>query len=140
MDNLDRLAAQTAQSIIKKTQQQAGNLITKTLGVLQKNGVYAATLFLLSRTSNEKEIAEKSVLPELVNILSSTKLSSFNLKYEGKGNFDNAKDRSAAEALLRHISDRVCNDLDTLLLVKQVWEQTLIYARYGAKAARKEGN
>jgi hypothetical protein len=32
------------------------------------------------------------------------------------------------------LTDSVCNDLDKLLLVKQLWEQTLIYARYGAKA------
>ena len=39
----------------------------------------------------------------------------------------------AAEAL-RFVTEHISGDLDTLLLVKRVWEQTLIYTRYGAKA------
>jgi len=37
--------------------------------------------------------------------------------------------------ILKHISDIVCANLDPLLLVKELYEQTLIYARYGARSA-----
>jgi hypothetical protein len=129
MKNLDVLAARTAQGIIDDTRLMNGakldagkvdNLVTKALGVLQENGVYAALLYLYSRTEkSDKFIAEKtrerllSLLPELgLSGLSSTQ---------------------ASEAL-KFLIDNVCDDLDRLLLVKQLWEQTLIYARYGAKA------
>ena len=36
--------------------------------------------------------------------------------------------------MLRYFGDEICIDLDILLITKQLWEQTLIYARYGAKA------
>jgi len=110
-NNLDWHAAQAGQQIIKttKTRRNNGkeeeikandveNLATKALGVLQENGVYAAFLYLYSRSENEQHIAKP------------------------------------AEQVLKFLTDAICNDLDRLLLVKQLWEQTLIYARYGAKA------
>ncbi len=124
MKNLDLIAARTAQAIINETnQQEAGevdNLITKALGVLQENGVYAAMLYLYSRTSAaDKAVAEKTRkrLLDLTAELGLPRLAN--------------TDPSAA---LKFLTDNVCNDLDRLLLVKQLWEQTLIYARYGAKA------
>ena len=35
--------------------------------------------------------------------------------------------------LLKGLSNNVAGDIHTLLLVKQLWEQTLIYARYACK-------
>lgn len=126
MKNLDTLAAQTAQKIIADTAQQKSsdvdNIATKTLGVLQENGVYAATLFLFSRTSKtDKELApfiRKALLslsPEL------------QINAALPAQFD-------AQSALKFVTDHIANELDRLLLVKQVWEQTLIYVRYGAKA------
>ncbi len=63
-----RLAAQYAQKIVADGKAEIENLITKSLGVLQEQGVYACMLFLLSRTSNEKGQAEK-VRPHLYNLL-----------------------------------------------------------------------
>lgn len=126
MKNLDLIAAQTAQAIISSTRTKkydvnnVENLVTKALGVLQENGVYASMLYLYSRTNvTERPIAEEcrskllSVMPEL--------------------GFPELTNRNASTAL-KFLTDRVCNDLDRLLLVKQLWEQTLIYTRYGAKA------
>ncbi len=129
MHNLDTLAAQTAQAIIDTggfKPAEVDNLATKALGVLQENGVYAATLFLCSRSGQDGKIAP-SVRKRLLCLAARRVLN-----------------RSApddeAQAALRFLTDHVCNDLDTLLLVKQVWEQTLIYVRYGAKARKaKEG-
>lgn len=134
--NLDRLAAGTAQKIIQETGAKAENLITKTLGVLQENGVYAAVLFLLSRTSDEKKMAEKTVVPKLVDLLARPELQALGVNYTGSMDFANEKNRSASMELLKHTSERICDDLDRLFLVKALFEQTLIYARYGAKAAQ----
>jgi len=124
--NLDLEATKTAQKIINKTSKispnEIENLITKTLGILQENGVYACTLYLYSRTSDsEKEVSEvtRNELLKMAELL-------------GKEPEDDEK----AEDVLKFLTDNICNDLDTLFLTKQLWEQTLTYARYGAKARR----
>lgn len=121
--NLDQLAAQSAQQIVADGKADIENLITKTLGVLQEQGVYACLLFLFSRTSDEKSLAAKA-RPHLYALLK--ELPAFA-----------ASDISDQNAL-QFFANTVCGDLDTLLLVKDLYEQTLIYARYGAKAAGKE--
>ncbi len=123
MKNLDLLAAQAAQTIITNTTAQKSsevdNLTTKALGVLQENGIYAALLYLYSRTNaTDKSIAEKT-REILLSLLSELALSS---------------PSTDASTALKFLTDNICNDLDRLLLVKQLWEQTLIYTRYGAKA------
>lgn len=117
--NLDQLAAQYAQKIVADGRADIENLITKSLGVLQEQGVYACLLFLCSRTGNEKSLAEKT-RPHLYNLLKALPVFAD----------EEINDQNA----LRFFADTVCSDLDTLLLVKELYEQTLIYARYGAKA------
>lgn len=132
MDNLDQLAAKMAQDIIQKTIEHKHNagdvdrLATKALGVLQEQGVYAVTLFLYSRSGAEKDIAPDlraplfDLLPQMISADTNAVPSD-----------------DDTQARLRFISEQVTDDLDTLLLVKQVWEQTLIYVRYGAKAYKE---
>ncbi len=128
MDNLDQLAAKAAQDIIRETIEHChnassvDNLATKTLGVLQEQGVYAATLFLYSRSGNDDRIAPdlRKPLFDLLPYITSV----------------DAVPPDDAQPRLRLVSEQVTDDLDTLLLVKQVWEQTLIYVRYGAKAQK----
>lgn len=120
--NLDQLAAQYAQKIVADGKAEIENLITKTLGVLQEQGIYACMLFLFSRTSNEKNLAAKT-RPHLYALLKELPVFA-----ASEINDSNA---------LKFFADTVCNDLDTLLLVKDLYEQTLIYARYGAKAEGK---
>ena len=118
------MAAQTAQSIIASTKNfgksQVEGLATKALGVLQENGVYAATLFLYSRSGPDGEIA-------CYVRMSLLKLAADEIVKQ-------AAPEDKAEQALRFVTEHISGDLDTLLLVKQVWEQTLIYVRYGAKA------
>ncbi len=135
--NLDQLAARTAQDIIEKAGYKVENLITKTLGVLQENGVYAAVLFLLSRTSGEKEMAEKDLLPQLIRLLAQPELQFLGIDYKGPINFTDNRDRSVSK-LLTYVADTICNDIDKLFLIKKLYEQVLIYARYGAKAAKED--
>ena len=128
MKNIDLIAAETAQAIIKAVKDvkiaikatDAENLITKSLGVLQENGVYAVLLYLYSRTSDTDKLVAEKVREQLLNMMSQLAISS-----------PPSIDVSTALAFL---TERVCPYLDILLLVKQTWEQTLIYARYGAKA------
>ena len=139
MPNLDRLAAQRAQAIITRTvpetedgsliskaAKEADNTVTKTLGVLQENGLYACALFLTSRTDREIDRAQ-IILDELLNLL-----------VELDFGWTKPNSRSSLE-VLRFMSDTVTENLERLLLSKEVCEQSLIYARYGAKARSNEG-
>lgn len=119
--NLDYLAATCAQEIIKRASAKASardvdTTVTKALGVLQENGVYACFLYLLAK---EKDLG-KIVVEEMLNVLQ-------NLGW-------NKPSSLTPDVVLRHISENVTRDLERLLLAKEVLEQTLIYARYGAKA------
>ncbi len=126
-NNLDWLAAKSAQKIIHRTKERKAseleNTVTKALGVLQENGVYACFLYLLAK---EKEDG-KVVVDEMLNLL------------EGLG-FGWVKPSSGdVDQILQYITDNVSGnlkrgDLERLLLAKETLEQMLIYARYGAKA------
>ncbi len=124
--NLDLHAARTAQTMIGDTKkkakaQDAENLITKALGVLQENGVYACVLFLYA--SKEGHIAD----PVCQSLLQMT--TQLGLSPVAQWKWQDG---------LKFVSEKICSDLDRLLLVRQLWEQTLIYARYGAKAWKEE--
>jgi hypothetical protein len=139
MRNLDLLAAQTAQKIIADTTDgqkaaEVDNLITKALGVLQENGVYAALLYLYSRSAGEQPVA-KQIRLRLLHLTSELALKPPTDRQVGdKVVVEDAQ----ASIALQFLTDHICNDLDRLLLIKQLWEQTLIYARYGAKAREAE--
>ncbi len=138
MKNLDLIAAKAAQEIIANTQTyitkndkreevkkpieggEVDNLATKALGVLQENGVYAVQLYLYSRTGKAEESIAKQTREKLLSLL----------REFGLPELENTN----AATALAFLTEHVCTDLDRLLMVKQLWEQTLIYARYGAKA------
>ncbi len=123
--NLDRLAARHAQAIIEQTVDDQGikasemdNTITKTLGVLMEDGVYACFLYLLAK---EKENG-RAVVQEMLRLVDE-------LGFDwGKPVDDEPRN------VLAHISERVTQKLEPMLLVKEILERMLIYARYGAKA------
>ena len=124
MKDLDLLAAQTGQEIIAQTESRSANdvenLITKSLGVLQENGVYAALLYLYSRSNTTEKPIAVPTRKNLLALLRKLDLS--------------APEGNDATVALKFLTDDICSNLDRLLLVKQLWEQTLIYTRYGAKA------
>jgi len=132
--NLDQQAALHAQQMVKaalevKNEPKAVEvLITKALGVLQEQGVYACMLFLFSRTGDEKAFAGQ-MRPELYRLLG--KLPVFAERSDLPVAPDDA--RKTLEFYAKHVSD----NLDTLLLVRDLYEQALIYARFTAKAERK---
>jgi len=124
MENLDRLCAEYGYKFadeIKKAlnsdAKKAESLITKALGVLQEQGLYAFVLFCKSRGSTaEKEgaIKMKKITTELLKELSLI-------------NNDDLLDEIRK-------NNGLASRLDDLLLAIQVLEKSLIYARYHAKA------
>lgn len=97
------------------------NLITKSLGVLQEDGVYAFFLYLASRGSEKTGAKKLSVQAQAL------------LKAIGIRPFDTIFDPLAA-VRGNEQTKGLADDLDNLLLAKRLLEQTLIYARYHAKA------
>ncbi len=86
-------------------------LITKALGVLQEDGVYA---FFLWTASKEDTIKTQA--------------------------FSFLKDRGVLKDgadILKIVRDGFNDDLDKLLFAKELLERTLVYARYHAKALKK---
>lgn len=136
--NLDKIAGEMAQKIIacakdvdvSKPVESVERLTTKTLGVLQEQGVYAMMLFLFSRSSDEQKVAPciRARLFEAIK-----KIPKF------KNDRNVPKKNSAAKDALQFYINNILNDLDTLLLVRDLYEQTLIYTRYAAKAEQKGG-
>ncbi|HHG84594.1 MAG TPA: hypothetical protein ENJ82_07585 [Bacteroidetes bacterium] len=130
--NLDKIAAECAQNIVKNVKEKSQGvknpvdtlerLVTKTLGVLQQQGIYAMMLFLFSRTSDEKKIAP-FIRSELYNMVK--KLPEF----------ENETVEDIPDKALQFYSNNVLDNLDTLFLFRDLFEQTLIYTRFGAKAA-----
>jgi len=128
--HLDWLAAHYAQNVIAKTKGEkpsnVDNTVTKALGILQENGIYACALFLKSRPQNEKNRADV-LMAEMLHLL------------EELGFGWGLPRSSGAQDVLQHLSDKVIGgNLERLLLAKETLEQMLVYARYGAKAQGAE--
>jgi len=138
--NLDKIAADCARkivgdvkSVVKKPYDTLETLSTKTLGVLQSQGVYAMILFLFSRSSDEQKIAPK-ILKNLYSALK--ELPQFAQDKE----LDGLRENTEHNIVLDWFSKNILEDIDLLLLVRNLFEQTLIYTRFGAKAAQKGGS
>jgi hypothetical protein len=142
------------------TAKEADVFTTKVLGVLQEQGVYAAVLFILSRfgadlgkkdndESDKKVKTERIVtrvlLINLLRLLGNSKLGGLEAAYPSENFNDDKKDwiqwvQTNQRNILRHFAEGVngqngiATNLQRLLAVKSLFEQTLIYVRYGAKA------
>jgi len=135
-NNLDWLAAKYAQDVIQFSEhnesQDVENTVTKSLGVLQENGVYACFLYILAKEvkkkpsdgnkKNEQRSTGEVLVEHMLNLL-----DSLNIGW-GRPNSYEAKD------VLSFIVSNEEITLEQLLLTKETLEQMLIYARYGAKA------
>lgn len=142
--NLDHLAATCAQRIIDDTNNvekssDVENGVTKSLGVLQENGVYACFLFALSRAkpgdggnqSNEAVIFS-IIVREMLWVINELPVDCPTPPIS-----QDTEPRvisSQAEQILNHVATHITKNLEHLLLAKEILEQMLIYARYGAKA------
>jgi len=128
LTNLDQLAALYAQEMVKKGKPVTvlERLVTKTLGVLQAQGVYAMMLYLLSRSGEEEKIAPIICNECYALIKELPEFSGISVPSDKK------------KILEFYSSNDILGKIDTLLLIRDLYEQTLIYARYGAKAASKD--
>ncbi len=116
-ENLDLACAKTGKTIAEKTSKELENLITNSLAVLEEQGIYAMFLFLKSRggktdievSDKIKEFLQKT--PKQLPLLPKT------------------------ECVFKALEE-IANDLDKLLLARDLARQTLIYARYHVRALK----
>ncbi len=126
MENLDKLCANYGYKFACKVSQafnsdakKAESLLTKALGVLQEQGLYAFALFCESRGRAESDGAKK--ITEITTEL----LKELNL----------ISDTNNTDLLEEIRKDNgLASKLENLMLAIQVLEKSLIYARYHAKA------
>jgi hypothetical protein len=124
MINLDFLCMKTAQEMMtcKGTPGDKENVATKGLGVLLENGPYGLLLYL--ETHSKKSIA-RHYKEQLLALCREELVASYL-----SGGVPTNGDFSAITAWLRSVAE----DLDRYLFTKRLWQQTLTYARYHAKA------
>lgn len=119
--NLDLACAQAGQQLIEKTDNDIEKLITSALGVLEEQGVYAMFLYLKARGGIDGSVVIQN-LTEFLKIAPRENP----LIPKGKGG-----------DILRAIRESWAEDLDRLLFARDLLRQTLVYARYHAKAREK---
>ena len=117
-ENLDLACAKTGQAIAEKPSKELEKLVTSALAVLEEQGVYALFLFLETRGNDAAKIIEQN-LHELL------------------------KKTPRQDPLLLGNGDvftslqRMSEDLDKLLLARDLLRQALVYARYHARGPQK---
>ncbi|NLI41428.1 hypothetical protein [uncultured Mesotoga sp.] len=131
MKNLDYFAAKSGQNILvalkSMDKKELEKLINDILLVLHGNGVYACILYLYAREKKKTETAEKLAKEMLGSVR-----ESLGIDFE-----DLNEKMNNPEDVLRVVNEKICNNTGSLFLVKDLWERTLVYARYGAKAKVK---
>ncbi len=112
IQNLDYTAAKTAKKLVGKIDDFSTleRVSTKAIGVMESQGIYGLYLFLNSRGATEKEVAKK-VWEELENLAKNT----LNL--------------TSNEVALEIVKNRAYQ-----MLVFDLFERTMIYVRFSAKA------
>lgn len=124
MKNLDALCAKTAlkiedewQKMSEKKKKSFSNNITNGISILQEDGIYAFYLFL-KREKIKSEVWNHC--KELLNDSSMEKILSYPKKYDDE------------DAIIE-----MTENLDALLLAKDLLQRMLIYGRYGIRSKEK---
>jgi hypothetical protein len=156
--NLDYLAATYSQRMVQviqsdqvKKPSEADNVYTKALGVLQEHGLYAMALYLLYRSGDKttegtkkcsaEELIATQTMAHLWAMLREDTLAELQVKPEQDIQWRHLNSREHKDAILSHFSDTLCaGDLGRMLFIKELFAQTLIYARYHARATPKKGS
>ena len=115
LENLDLACAKKGKTIAKSPSKELEKLVTNALAVLEEQGIYALFLFLKTR-------GDENVSKELRKFLKKTPKQAPLLS-----------DNNDVFASLQQIG----NDLDKLLLARDLVRQTLVYARYHARVPQK---
>lgn len=121
-------AVEIAGQVGRTAKDAADMLITKALGVLQEQGLYALALFCAAVGGDERQGAAR-IISGISGLLKRQQLLS--------GNAEDSP-RRFAEQLGEE--NGLLSRLDDLTLAVYLVEKTLIYARYHAKAMKKSGS
>lgn len=119
-ENLDLACAKVGKTIAERPSKELEKLITSALAVLEEQGVYALFLYLKAQG---KEIGH-TVSGNLHNFLKITPQKSSLLPENKNDIFDALQ--------------KLGENLDNLLLARDLVRQALVYARYHAKLREKE--
>lgn len=128
--NLDTLCARCAHTIVrsnapdgrlaKREKAKLENTITRSLGVLQENGVYAFFLFLDYYKDKSESRGATEIVQQTLALLRNPEVNVLPAQGQEPSHFPALQ--------------TMTNNLDDLLLSRQLLEQALVYARYHAKA------
>lgn len=136
--NLEPLAALAANNIVDSSITQnakandAENIVTKSLGVLTEQGIYAFGLFLATRKRGQDHSVATSIDNALRKLLKDTKFLTDNLTNIPKSEIAEFYRKITAP----NENESSVDALRRILLIKQMFETTLTYARYAAKARK----
>jgi hypothetical protein len=114
-ENLDLACAKVGKTIAEQPSKELENLITSALAVLEEQGIYALFLYLKAQG---KDIG-RTVSDNLHNFLKNTPQQSPLLSMDNNDIF----------AVLQKLGE----NLDNLLLARDLVRQSLVYARYHAR-------
>ena len=117
-ENLDLACAKVGKTIAERPSKELENLITSALAVLEEQGIYALFLYLKAQG---KDIG-RTVSDNLHNFLKNTPQQSPLLSMDNKDIF----------AVLQKLGE----NLDNLLLARDLIRQSLVYARYHARVPK----
>lgn len=118
VQNLDAACAKLGAKLAASANKDAENSITKSLGVLEEQGVYALFLYLHAR---EKQWGQTT----------SNELASFLRQNPSSQNALLGTNNDLFTAL-----QQLAGDLEKLLFARDLLHRALVYARYHAKAAQ----
>ncbi len=124
--NFERIIAESGFSIVEKVKNENKkstiiNVLNKSIGILQENGIYAFFLWLTTR-SNEEKLIGLAVYDTAFNLIE---------VYDQSLSVKNADNKLAKFMELKDLS------LDKLLFIKKLIVGMLTYALYRAKAIDK---
>lgn len=121
VQNLDAACAKLGAKLASAGNKDTENSVTKALGVLEEQGVYALFLYLHAR---EKQLGQTT----------SNELASFLRQSPSQQNALLGANNDLFAAL-----QQLAGDLDKLLFARDLLHRALVYARYHAKAAQAAG-
>lgn len=128
MYNLDYICIKYAQKISTSADE---NILRKTLGVLQEDGVYAMFLWIQNK--------EKNLNKELIEMLNDEYLRTYFFEPSEtlQGNSSTSSENSLISSEdFKEFCEKlkeIAKDLDKLLFIKKILERILTYALYHAK-------
>ncbi|HIE27267.1 TPA: hypothetical protein EYP66_08270 [Candidatus Poribacteria bacterium] len=149
--NLDLFAMEASQNLAqvigagtdKVEAKTAFNTWTKTLGILQANGVYGMMLYLMAQIGGAREEdlkgEERCCMATAYHALSlvDKSFSTTILNCENYLGFLSSEKRME---LVKSVLDNICRNPSKTILARTVLERFLIYARFNAKALIEGGS